>query len=62
MEVVLIKYKYRYEDCEETIGIAINMEVANKYVEDLKTKYPYAYGENYGTYFFDTHKVIEELK
>ena len=62
MKVVLIKYKSRYDDCEEIVGVATNMDVANKYVEDLKTKYPYAYGENYGTYFFDTRTVIEKLK
>ncbi len=60
MKVILIKYKARYDDCEEIIGIALNMDVANKYVEDLKTKYPYAYGEDYGIYFFDTQRVIEE--
>ena len=60
MKVVLIKYKSRYDDCEEIVGVAINMDVANKYVEDLKTKYPYAYGEDCGIYFFDTQRVIEE--
>ena len=60
MKVVLIRYESRYDDCEEIVGVAVNMNVAEKYVEELKTKYPYAYGENYGTYFFDTQRVIEE--
>lgn len=60
MEVVLIRRKSRYEDCEEIVGIAINMDVANKYIKDLSTKYPYAYGESYGTYYLERYKVIEE--
>lgn len=59
MNVVLMKYKARYEDCEEIIGIALNMEVANKHIEELATKYPYAYGKEYGTYYFEEYKVIE---
>lgn len=59
MEVVLIKRKSRYDDCEEIVGIAINMDTANKYIKDLAAKYPYAYGEDYGTYYFEKYKVIE---
>lgn len=60
MKVVLIKYKMRYEDCEEIIGIALNMDVANKHIEELATKYPYAYGKEYGTYYFEEHEVIKD--
>ena len=59
MEVVTIRYKSRYDDCEEIVGVAMNMDVAKEYVEKLKTANPYAYGEKYGTYYFETHKVIE---
>ena len=61
MKVVLIKYKARYEDCEEIVDIASNMDIANKYIEDLQTKYPYAYGKDYGTYYFETFDVITEV-
>ena len=60
MEVVLIRRKSRYDDCEEIVGIAINMDTANKYIENLATKYPYAYGKDYGTYYCETYNIIEE--
>ena len=60
VEVVLIKRKSRYDDCEEIVGIATNMDVANKYIEDLADKYPYAYGKDYGTYYFEKYKLIKE--
>ena len=59
MEVVTIRYKQRYYDYEEIVGVAMNMDVAKEYVEKLKTANPYAYGEKYGTYYFETYKVIE---
>lgn len=62
MEVVTIRYESRYDDCEEIVGVAMNMDVAKEYVEKLKTANPYAYGEKYGTYYFETCKVIEEIK
>ena len=62
MEIVTIRYKSRYDDCEEIVGVAMNMDVAKEYVEKLKTANPYAYGDNYGTYYFETYKVIEEIK
>ena len=62
MKVILIKYRYRYDDCEEIIGVAVSMDTANKYIKDLAAKYPYAYGEDYGTYYFEEYKLIEEVK
>jgi hypothetical protein len=62
MEVVLIRYKPRYDDCEEIIGIAISVEMAIKYVEDLASKYPYAYGKDYGTYYFEKYDLIKEVQ
>lgn len=61
MEVVLIRCKYRYEDCEEIVGIASHIDMAQKYVEDLAAKHPYAYGTDYNTYYFETYKLIEEV-
>lgn len=61
MKVVLIKRIARYDDCEEIVGIALNMDLANKYIKDLQEKYPYAYGTDYGTYYFETYDVIEEV-
>ena len=60
MQVVLIKRKSRYEDCEEIVGVAANMDAANKYIENLAAKYPYAYGKDYGTYYFEKYDIIEE--
>ena len=60
MEVVYIKFVPRYEDeCEESIGVAINMTVANKYIEELKAKYPLCYGREYGKFHVEVCKVIE---
>lgn len=39
MEVVLIKHTSRYDDYEETVGIAKDMDITNKYIEDLKMKW-----------------------
>ena len=60
MKMVLIKYDCRYEDVQEIIGIAINMDAANKYVEWLGTKWPDAYGKNHGTYLFEEYEAIDE--
>jgi hypothetical protein len=60
MEVVLIKYRSRYENLEETIGIAVNQEAAVKYMEDLATRYPLAYGSEYGTAYYEAFDLIEE--
>lgn len=59
MEVVFIKFKYRYEDCEEDIGVAINMDVAYKYIEELRNKYPLCYGIGCGKFYVEAFKVIE---
>ena len=59
MKVVLIKYRTKYDDCEEIVGVASNMEIANRHIEDLEKKYPYAFGREYGTYYFETYQVIE---
>lgn len=42
-KVILIEFKMRYEEVTENIGIALNKEVAERYIEELKTKYPHAY-------------------
>lgn len=43
MKVILIEYIPKYDDCIEKVGIAINMESAMKYVEELQRKYPHGY-------------------
>ena len=60
MEVVFIKFKNRYEDCEEDIGVAINMDVAYKHIEELIAKYPLCYGKEYGSFHVEVFKLIEE--
>lgn len=60
MEVILIKHTLRYDDYEETVGIAKDMDLANKYIEDLKTKWPYVYGDNCGRFSFEKYDVIDD--
>ena len=60
MEVVLIKHTAKYDDCEKIIGIALNEKIANEYIEDLAIKYPYVYGKEYGSFSFETYKIIDE--
>ena len=59
MDVVFIKFKNRYEDCTEDIGIAINIKTANKYIDKLIAEYPLCYGSQYGTFLCEVFKVIE---
>ena len=59
MEVVVIKFIYKYCRVEEIAGVAINMDVAKKYAEELQNKYP-CYDKRYGDFFFEEHIVIED--
>ena len=58
MKVVVIRYIYKDYHIEEIVGVAINMDVAKKYVEELQNKYP-CYGKRYGDFFFEEHLVME---
>ncbi len=58
MEVVVIRYIYKDDHIEEIVGVAINMDVAKKYVEELQNKYP-CYDKRYGDFFFEEHPVME---
>lgn len=60
MEVVLIKYKSPYEDFEEIVGIAININVAYEHIKYLKERYPHMYDYDSKRFYFEEHKVIEE--
>lgn len=60
MELVVINYISRYEDNEEVVGIALNMDIAKRHVEFLKEQYPYAYGDKCGKFRFDGYEAIEE--
>ena len=60
MEVVLIRYIYRYDDVVEVVGVATNMDIAKKHAEDLKNKYPLCYGDNCGKFFFEAYTIIDE--
>ena len=62
MEVILIKHRERYDSFEESVGVAINMDIALKYAEDLKIKYPYVYGDEVGRFYFERLDLIEEIK
>ena len=60
MIVVLIKFKWRWDDWEEICGIAASEEIAHKYTKELMEKYPHCYGESHGTWHFEDYKLIEE--
>lgn len=60
MNVILIKWRSRWEDGEEIVGIAANEAVAHKHTEELATKYPHCYGAPYGTWAFEDFTLIEE--
>jgi hypothetical protein len=60
MKVVLIKWKPKYDDIEEIVGIAANEEVAYKHMQELALKYPHCYGATYGTRYFEDFDLIEE--
>lgn len=59
MEVILITHTLRYDDYDGIVGIAMDVDIANKYIEDLKTKYPYVYGDSCGRFSLEKYKVID---
>lgn len=61
MEVVVIRFIDKYDRIEEIVGVAINMNAAKEYAEMLKEEY-LCYGENWGSFFFEEHRVIEECR
>jgi hypothetical protein len=60
MNVILIKWRSRWESDEEIVGIAASEAAAHKHTKELATKYPHCYGEGYGTWFFEDFNLIEE--
>lgn len=60
MKIILITYIYRYDDITENVGIAINKDVALKYTEELKAKFPYVYGDGYGYFDYEEFYLIDE--
>jgi hypothetical protein len=46
----------RWEEDTEEVGIAANQQVAEKYVEELKKKYPDAY--THGKFFYTEFDFI----
>jgi hypothetical protein len=60
MNVILIKWRARWEDLDETVGIATNEVAAHKHAKELATKYPHCYGDQYGTWHFEDFDLIEE--
>lgn len=59
MRVILIEYHPKYDDYVEKVGIAINMDIAEKYVNELQKEYPYAY---VGRFSFEEFDVIDHIK
>ena len=55
MKIILIEHKMKYDELIENVGIALNKEIAEKYVEELKNKYPYAYN---GRFYFSEFDLI----
>ena len=49
--VVLIKYKGGYDYGEDIVAVAVDIETATMYAEELKAKYPDAYGS--GRFIFE---------
>ena len=60
MKVILIKHMSIYDDSEEIVDIALNMDIAKTHIEDLKTAYPCVYGDDYGEFVLEEYKVIDE--
>lgn len=60
MNIVLIKWKSKWEDFDEMIGIAANHKVADRYTKDLATKYPDCYGDRHGKWLFEDFELLEE--
>lgn len=60
MNVILIKWRSRWEDDVETVGIAATEAIAYKHTRELATKYPHCYGDQYGTWAFEDFNLIEE--
>jgi hypothetical protein len=60
MNVILIKWRPRWEDYEETVALAANEKVANRHAKELATKYPDCYGEQYGRWIFEDICLVEE--
>ena len=59
MKVILIEHYPKYDDCVQTVGVAINMDIAEKHVNELQKKYPYAY---IGRFDFTEFDLIDTIK
>ena len=57
-KVILIQYQMKYEDGLENVGIAVGKDEAKKYIEELKNKYPDAYGDIHGEFYFEEFDLI----
>ena len=57
-KVILIQYKMKYEDGLENVGVAISKENAEKYIKELQSKYPDAYGDAHGKFYFEEFDLI----
>lgn len=57
--VIFIRFHSKYDDCDDDVGVAISIDAANKYVENLRREYPDAYGERYGKFIFITYHLIK---
>lgn len=53
MKVILIEHHPKYDDYEEKVGIAADMETAEKYVDELRRQHPYAYNGRFSFEEFD---------
>lgn len=60
MNVILIKWRSRWEDYDELVGIAASEAIAHKHAKELAAKYPHCYGDQYGTWYFEDFDLIEE--
>lgn len=58
--VILIQFKPKYEDLLEELGITININIAEKFVNQLQHNYPDCYGQHCGNFIFTGFKLIKE--
>lgn len=57
-KVILIKFHMDYEPNADVEAVALTQELADKYVEELKIKFPNLYP--HGKFYFEPIYLVEE--
>ena len=58
MKVILIKWKSRWEDYDQIVGIATDWDAADRHVRELAVKYKDCYGPSHGSWGFEEFTLI----